>query len=113
FEVGEALAHEAFELGSAAGVPGTPWVLRSQLFWIRYDQGRMAELLEVVTRRANREESRSITRALLCVILCELDRPDEARPVFQSLAAQDFAAVSYPWFQTITVLAKVCPLLGE
>jgi tetratricopeptide (TPR) repeat protein len=107
------LAHEAFELGSAAGLADAARILWSQLFWIRYFQGRMAEVLDVFARGASREGARSHTRALLCLILCELERPDEARPVFDALAANDFAAVGYPWLQTLTVLAKVCPALGH
>jgi tetratricopeptide (TPR) repeat protein len=113
FEDAEALAHEAFELGSAAGLADAARLLWSQLLWIRYDQGRMAEVLDMFARGAGREGARSHTRALLCLILCELERPDEARPVFDPLAADDFAAVGYPWIQNLTVLAKVCPALGN
>src|SRR5439155_20676273 len=113
FDEAEALAHEAFELGSAAGLADAARHLWSQLFWIRYDQGRMAEVLDVFVRGARREGARSHTRALLCLILCELERADEARPVFDALAADDFAAVGYPWLQNLTVLAKVCPALGH
>jgi class 3 adenylate cyclase/DNA-binding SARP family transcriptional activator/tetratricopeptide (TPR) repeat protein len=109
----EALAHEAFELGSAAGSVDAARMLWTQLFWIRYEQGRMAEVLDVFSRGAGRESARSHTRVLFCLLLCELDRPDDARRVFDALAADDFAAVGYPWFQNLVVLAKVCPALGD
>jgi tetratricopeptide (TPR) repeat protein len=113
FEDAEALAHEAFELGSAAGLADAARVLHSQLFWIRYDQGRLAEVLDVFARGAGREGARSLTRAMLSLLLCELERPDEARPLFDALAANDFTGVGYPWLQTLMVLAKVCPALGQ
>jgi class 3 adenylate cyclase/tetratricopeptide (TPR) repeat protein len=113
FEDAEALAHEAFELASAVGLVDAARILWSQLFWIRYDQGRMAEVLDVFARGASRERARSHTKVLLCLILCDLERYDEARAVFDALAADDFAAVGYPWLQNLTVLAKVCPALGH
>jgi tetratricopeptide (TPR) repeat protein len=109
----EALAHEAFELGSAVSSADAARALWTQLFWIRYDQGRMAEALDVFVRAASRQGARSHTRVLFCLLLCEVDRPDDARPVFDALAADDFAAVGYPWLQNLVVLAKVCPALGD
>src|SRR5207237_1530126 len=52
FEDAEALAHEAFELGSAAGLADATRILWAQLFWIRYDPGRMAAVLDGFARRA-------------------------------------------------------------
>jgi tetratricopeptide (TPR) repeat protein len=108
----EARAHEAFELGSAAGLVDATRLLWSQLFWIRYEQGRIGEVLDVYARAGNRPGARAHTRVLLCVLLCELDRPDEARPVFETLAADGFAGVAYPWLQNLAVLATACAVLG-
>jgi hypothetical protein len=49
----------------------------------------------------------------LCLLLCELDRLQQARPMFDALAADDFAAVGYPWLHNLTILANVCPVLGR
>jgi tetratricopeptide (TPR) repeat protein len=109
----EALAHEAFELGSVAGLADATRTLWSQLFWIRYQQGRMAEVLDVFQRASRRPEARSHTRVAVCLVLCELDRLDEARPIFDTLAADHFAGVGYPWVQNLAMLAKVSPAIGR
>jgi hypothetical protein len=54
-------------------------------------------------------------RALLALCHWELDRPDEARPHFSLLAADDFADVPYDlaWSSAMTLLAEVCAGLGD
>jgi class 3 adenylate cyclase len=112
FAEAETLAHEAYELGAAAGIPDATRLLWSQLFWIRYEQGRIGEVLDVYARAGRRPGARAHTRVLLCVLLCELDRPEEARPVFEALAADGFAGVHYPWIQSLAVMSKACAVLG-
>jgi DNA-binding SARP family transcriptional activator/class 3 adenylate cyclase len=112
FEEAEALAHEALELARAAGQPDGFHLFRGQLFWIRYDQGRLEELLDMVARGARREGALAMTRAMFCVALCELGRRDEARPVYDDLAASDLAAV-HPWLSTHEMVAQVCADLDD
>jgi tetratricopeptide (TPR) repeat protein len=112
-EEAEALNHEALDMATATGAPDAFRYFGGMLFWIRYDQGRMEELLDRFRRSAGRQGAPALTRALLCVALCELDRPDEARPVFDDLAAGDFAAVRYPWLGSLTTLALVCANLDD
>lgn len=88
-------------------------MLWSQLFWIRHEQGRIGEVYDVYARAAHRATARPHTRILLCILLCELDRPEEARPVFEALAADGFAGVGYPWFQNLTMLSQAGAVLGS
>jgi class 3 adenylate cyclase/DNA-binding SARP family transcriptional activator/tetratricopeptide (TPR) repeat protein len=113
FAEAESLAHEAYELAAAAGLPDATRLLWSQLFWIRLEQGRIGEVLDVFARAGRRPGARPHTRILLCVLLCELDRLDEARPLFEALAADGFAGVQYPWVQSMAVTARACAVLGD
>ncbi len=113
FAEAETLAHEAYELAAAAGLPDATRLLWSQLFWIRLEQGRIGEVLDVFARAGRRPGARPHTRILLCVLLCELDRLEEARPLFEALAADGFAGVQYPWVQSMAVMARACALLGD
>ncbi len=40
-DTAEALAERALELGQAAGMPDAFRIYGAQLFWVRYDQGRL------------------------------------------------------------------------
>lgn len=88
-------------------------MLWSQLFWIRYEQARIGEVLDVFSQAGRRPGARPHKLILLSVLLCELDRPDEARPVFEALAQDGFEPVAYPWLQSLAMLAKACAVLGS
>jgi class 3 adenylate cyclase/tetratricopeptide (TPR) repeat protein len=114
-EEAETLAGQAFERGQAAGLPDAFLIFNAQLFWLRYDQGRLEELLDLFARAAARPDASPFTRALHCVALCELDRPEAARAEFEELAAGDFAAlpVHYAWLYGMTLVAEVCAHLSD
>jgi tetratricopeptide (TPR) repeat protein len=110
-EDAEALAREAFELAQAAGAPDAFGMFGIQLFWIRHDQGRLDEVMDMFGTSLSREGVPPLVLAAYCLALCELGRPDEARPIFDQLAATGFALPFAELFGT-TVLAAAAAALG-
>ncbi len=108
----EALAYEAFALNQASGQPDAFSFFGIQLFWLRYDQGRLAETLEFFSRAMRREPRSPLPLAAYCLTLCEEGRLDEARPFFDELAASGFA-LPFAWMFGATILAEVAFLLGD
>jgi tetratricopeptide (TPR) repeat protein len=87
----EGYARKAFDIAHNAGLPDASLVLGTQMFWIRYDQGQLDELVEPMARAAGRADPDPLTVAAFVVLLCELGRHDEARPLFDHLMADDLA----------------------
>jgi tetratricopeptide (TPR) repeat protein len=114
FDEAEALCHEGLELGADGSVPDAAAIFGGQLFGIRYDQGRIDEVLGAMARAAARPESMPYTRASLAVAFCELGRPEEARPFLDELAADGFGSVfRYDQIMVFGMLAQVCADLGD
>jgi class 3 adenylate cyclase len=87
----EAQVFATFELGMAGGQPDAPVALAGQLAILRHNQGRYAELADLV--RANTEataHASSVARAALARFYCEMDQCVEAREQVEILRANDF-----------------------
>jgi tetratricopeptide (TPR) repeat protein len=86
----EAQVFATFELGTAGGQPDAPAGLAAQLTILRHNQGRHAELADVV--RANMEAMAHVPswRAGLARFYCEMDQCEEAREQVEILRANDF-----------------------
>jgi class 3 adenylate cyclase len=112
---GERRAHALFELGTASGQPDAASFLAGHLFFIRLDQGRLGELEDRLAERVAALPSFLGFRALLALLLCELDRPGEAREHFELLAADDFTRIpkDNAWTITVPPCATVCASLGD
>jgi tetratricopeptide (TPR) repeat protein len=85
-----------------------------QHFALRRDQGRLAE--EEAFTRAGAEHTRNspVPRTFLALLLCELGRTDEARPLFEALAGEDFADIERDRrIGVLPYLAEVCTALGD
>lgn len=106
----EQLAWEGLELARAAGAPDAFRMFGIQLFWIRYDQGRLAEVVDLLVRAVSRDPPPPLILAAYALAMCELDQPDDARRAFDQLAAQDFALPFAPLFAA-TILADVAATL--
>jgi class 3 adenylate cyclase/tetratricopeptide (TPR) repeat protein len=103
----EAQALEAFEVGRSAGIPDAFRVLGANLFWIRYDQGRLSEVVDALARATARENPEPLASAAFAVALCELDRHPEAQQVIDSLAPGRFSALpaASVWLFSLTLVA--------
>lgn len=114
-EEAEALAEEAYETGRAAGMPEAFYLYTSQVFFIRYDQGRLGEIVDLYVEVAARERTRPTARAAAALALTELDRDDEARAVLAPLADRSFdvSPLSITWLMETTLLAEAAARVGE
>jgi class 3 adenylate cyclase/tetratricopeptide (TPR) repeat protein len=111
-EEAEALSLAAFELARAAGLPDAFRMFGIQLFWIRFDQGRLEEVVDLFGKALSRQRVPPLTLAAYCLALCELGRRDEARPLFDELAGGGFA-IPFAWIFGATMLAEVAAALGD
>jgi len=111
----ERLVREAFELGRATGQPDAELFFAAQLFQVRFEQGRLEEVQELLTDAAVRTPQMPALRAMRALLACELERPEEARADFEELARADFAAVPFDvyWLRALTDAAAVSAALGD
>jgi tetratricopeptide (TPR) repeat protein len=112
---GERRVHAGFELGQATGQRDAAQYPTGQLFLIRFDQGRLAEFEERLTERVAALPGLPMLRAYLALLLCELDRPDDAAGPYESLAAGHFTGLprEATWILGIPMCAAVCASLGD
>ena len=78
-QVAEERAEQALEIGRAAGMADARAMHTTNLFFVRYDQGRLDGLLEVFERAASRPDPKPVAIVFLGLIYRELGRLDEAR----------------------------------
>jgi DNA-binding SARP family transcriptional activator len=86
-----------------------------QLYMLRREQGRLAEVEELVRRSAQEHPGYPVWRCVLAQVAAELGRDDEARAVIDELAAENFAAVPFDeeWLVSITLLAEAVATIGD
>jgi tetratricopeptide (TPR) repeat protein len=108
------MAREALELGQTFGIPESLRIYRSQLFWIRYDQGRLDTLADRIERAAAREQQDSSTLSAVALAFCELGRHHDARAVFDRIPLGDSVLPStFLWLYGMTMTAEACAVLGD
>ena len=109
---GERLVHANFEEGQATGQADTTAFFTSHLFLLRFEQGRLGELERRVTDATT---NHPMFQCCLALLFCESDRFDEARVVFERLAATDFDAlpVDNAWMLAMPSCAMVAARLGD
>ncbi|MGH2600988.1 MAG: LuxR C-terminal-related transcriptional regulator, partial [Dehalococcoidia bacterium] len=112
---GERLAQEALATGAQAQASDAFGAFAIQLFALRRDQGRLAELAALATGLVARLPAVAVVRSALALLYAELGRADDARQEFERLAADDFAGIprDETWLVTLSNLAEVCTALGD
>ncbi|HEV8623900.1 MAG TPA: AAA family ATPase [Acidimicrobiia bacterium] len=112
---GERRVHAGFELGQSTGQPDAAQYPAVHLFIIRFDQGRLGELEARLAERVAAVPGLPTLRAYLALLLCELDRSDEALEHFELLAGDNFTGVPRdpPWILAMPMCAAVCASLGD
>jgi tetratricopeptide (TPR) repeat protein len=112
---GERMAHQALEVGINAGYPDARVFFAIQLITIRIVQDRLGELDALVTKIVTQHHGLWTWQAALALIHCQRGHLDEARLVFQKLAADDFTNYPYDilWLTGMALSAEVCAELDD
>ena len=110
----EALAFQAAEVGTASGQPDAQAFLAGQLVPLRWDQGRMEELVPLLAGALEANPGLPIFRAWLALAHCECDRPEEAERLLSISADERFEDVrdDIIWTATMTLYAEVAARIG-
>lgn len=100
---------QRFDRANAAGIFGV------QMFTLRRHQGRLRELAPVLRQFLSTESPTATWQPGLAVLHCELGADEEARAVFEKLAAGGFAALAQDAIRvaSLAYLAEVCVWLGD
>lgn len=85
------------------------------MFTLRREQGKLGELLPVLKHFVHNTPETATWRPGLALVYAELDLTEEAHAKFETLAANDFAAIPHDgvWSTSITYLAEVCAHLND
>lgn len=90
FERAEELTNRSAELGAASGQPDVLTIYAGQIHAIRYEQGRLGEILEVQEMAVEETPLLSAYSGALALSYCELGETDKARAVLRRFAADGF-----------------------
>ncbi|MCC6641688.1 MAG: AAA family ATPase [Deltaproteobacteria bacterium] len=114
FAEAEALIDEAFTSAEAPRIAFTAARL-GNIAAIRYEQGRMAELLPLLAPLAEQFSNVAALRTAWILALLEAGRTDEARGAFEALADRAAADVvgTESWLSAIATLADICARLAD
>jgi tetratricopeptide (TPR) repeat protein len=110
FEQAEQMAMAAFETGQQLGVDNNEGVMGVQMFSIRREQGRLAEIAPVVQHFLNEQGAGAAWRPGLALIYADIGELDKAREQFDRLAADEFGAIPQDslWQTSLSYLAETC-----
>jgi tetratricopeptide (TPR) repeat protein len=108
-EVAERAAEEALRLGERAQSWDAGFSYRISLFFIRREQGRLAEVEELVRQTVDEYPGYRVFRCLLVLLEWELGRLDDAQFELERLAADDFETLprDSEWIFCLCVLTEV------
>ena len=106
-QAAEQWASQGFEVGTASGQPDAVSVFGGALINVRYQQGRLGELVEATVRLAREPDSLAVLRADAALALIESGREDEARKL---ALAEDFQSMpwDFVWSLTMFIWADAC-----
>jgi DNA-binding CsgD family transcriptional regulator len=111
----EPLAQQALAIGQRARHSDAPSAYFSQLYALRREQGRLAELEAAVLGIVARAPAAPVWHVALALLYTELNRTEEARREFELVAAGGFAALPFDgnWLFLACLLAEICAALGD
>ena len=115
FADAEALAVQALRCGQRFDRANAAGIFGVQMFTLRRHQGRLGELAPVLRQFLGKTSPSGTWHPGLAVLHCELGARDEARAVFDKLAASGFAAMPHDAIRiaSLAYLAEVCAWLGD
>jgi class 3 adenylate cyclase/tetratricopeptide (TPR) repeat protein len=114
-EEAEKLAHEALGVGTASGQPDARAFFGSQIFGVRYEQGRLDELTDTLTGMQVANPNIPSFGPMLALALCEAGRDAEAAELLGRVSRERFASVARGgiWISTMGRWANVAARLGD
>jgi tetratricopeptide (TPR) repeat protein len=115
FDDAERLAQQGLAVGQRMQGEEPSGVFGLQMFTIRREQGRLREVEPVVRLFVQQNPAALTWQPGLAVVYSELGLEQEARELFERLAADEFAAIPRDsmWVTSMTYLAEVCAFLGD
>ena len=110
FEEAESMVMAAFDTGQKLGVDNIEGVMGIQMFTIRREQGRLAEIAPIVKHFVNQHGAGAAWRPGLALIYADIGEIENARVEFERLAADEFGLIPRDslWQTCLTYLAEVC-----
>jgi tetratricopeptide (TPR) repeat protein len=114
FAQAERSAEASLRLGETTGMEAAVGVYGVQMFTIRREQGRLAEVAPVLKRFINNNPRDSVWRPGLALVACDLGFDEPAHKILAEIAAGGFAIpVDAKRTLTISYLAEVCVRLDD
>ena len=115
FAQAEELMEQGLAVGRRAGDQAVGNYYTGVIATLRFMQGRLGELIELLRDAATRFPAMVVFRTALAAALAEAGRADQARVEVERLAAGDLAAVPRDpaWSFSLASLALACYHLGE
>lgn len=116
FEEAERLIERAMAIGQRVQPETAATYHIVQTFQLRREQGGLTAELEPIYRDyTGRPGATRVYHAALAWLFAELDRADDARRLFEEMAADDFVCIErdYSWFGAMHSLAEVSTYLGD
>jgi DNA-binding SARP family transcriptional activator/tetratricopeptide (TPR) repeat protein len=101
----EQAAGKALQIANESGDPNGFPAYAAQIYAIRRAQGRLDEVIKLVEQTVAENPGLPVYRAVLAEGLCEVDRLDDARVVFEPLAANGFTDFRFDnlWLSALTL----------
>ncbi|HVE94498.1 MAG TPA: AAA family ATPase [Acidimicrobiales bacterium] len=114
FDDAEDAAERAFEV-AAPTQPAAAGVYGMQMFAVRREQGRLAEVAPVLEAVARQDSGGAAWKPGLAMLHAEVGMLDDARRHFDELAAGDFKGVPHDavWPASVSFLADACLALED
>ena len=111
----EILANEALAIAGESGQPDGLSFFGSQIANVRYEQGRLPELLELLAQVVTDNPGLPAFRAVLALAYAESDLDEEARRLLMLAAESDFEELpeDVTWLAGHTIYAHVCARVAE
>lgn len=106
-------AATAFEVGAAAGEPDALSFYAAQLWAVRYEQGRVAELLPALEAAASQMANITGFMALLALSYADVGRLEEARRAFAQRPPLDEIPVDTAYTSALAFFAEIAARLGD
>ncbi len=113
FELAEEITNRSAQIGAESGQPDVLAIYAGQIHAIRYEQGRLDEILEVQEQATEEAPLVEAYASALALSYCELEEMDKARAVLRRVAAEGFEVTKSSSKNALCLLAEVASRVEE